>query len=140
EGALVADEADPSVAPYSVREFVPTSRPGARLPHGWVRARGSRVSTLDLVGLDGLTLLAGPDGERWIAAAQAIGRRIRCWRIGGDVIDPEDWWSIHADMEPDGVLVVRPDQHVAYRARRGAADPHAALARAFELILGRAGQ
>jgi 2-polyprenyl-6-methoxyphenol hydroxylase-like FAD-dependent oxidoreductase len=43
---------------------------GGRLTHAWVTGADRRVSTLDLLG-PGLTLLAGPDGERWGAAAAA---------------------------------------------------------------------
>jgi hypothetical protein len=37
-------------------------------------------------------------------------------------------------MEPDGALLVRPDQHVAFRAGRGAADASHTLRRVLGLI------
>jgi hypothetical protein len=38
-------------------------------------------------------------------------------------------------MAADGALLVRPDQHVAFRARSGAADPLVALHDALETML-----
>jgi putative polyketide hydroxylase len=44
---------------------------GGRIAHMWVASAGGRVSTLDLLR-PGLTLLTGPQHERWEAAAAAI--------------------------------------------------------------------
>lgn len=134
-GALVADGTPRRAPANPVRELVPTSRPGARLPHGWVEAEGARVSTLDLIKLDRLTLLAGPMGAAWIGAAQSLAAPIRSLQIGADVIDPANWWSSIAEIEPDGALLVRPDQHVAFRSQRGVADPRATLERALRSIV-----
>jgi 2,4-dichlorophenol 6-monooxygenase len=140
QGALVADaaaESAPEPAPANaVRDFVPTSRPGARLPHGWVTANGARRSTLDLIGLDRPTLLVGPRGDAWLAAARGLTPAPRCIRIGGDVDDADDWWGNVAGMPADGVLLVRPDQHVLYRARSKVADPVAALHGALGTMFG----
>ncbi len=135
-GALVADgTARPAVA-NPVREFAPTSRPGSRLPHGWVESRGHRVSTLDLIALDRFTLLVGPRGGAWCRAANELSAPMQSFQIGRDVADPANWWSCPAEMEADGALLVRPDQHVAFRAQRGVADPRATLARALRHAVG----
>jgi len=130
------DGADPPAPANPVREFVPTSRPGARLPHGWLERDGRRLSTLDLVGLDRFTLFAGPDGRAWIDAARRVAPAIRCEQLGVDVGDPDGWWSSVAGMADDGALLVRPDQHIAFRARRAVADPTAALRGAIAQIGG----
>ena len=129
-GALVADGPPPPAAANPVRDFIPSSHPGARLPHGWVELDGRRVSTLDLIGLDGLTLLAGENGSAWIEAARELRLPCRSLRMSVDFADPGNWWTSVAQMKPDGALLVRPDQHVAFRSRGAIADPRAALERA----------
>ena len=48
-GALVPD-GSPAPAPKSlVSDYVPTTRPGARLPHAWVHNGEKLISTLDLI-------------------------------------------------------------------------------------------
>jgi 2-polyprenyl-6-methoxyphenol hydroxylase-like FAD-dependent oxidoreductase len=135
-GAVVAD-GTPKAAPANpVRDFIPTSRPGARLPHGWVERAGERISTLDLISLQAFTLLSGPDGAPWIAAARRAGVPLRCVQVGRDITDPADWWTAAATMGPDGALLVRPDQHVAFRSRRAVADQGGVLDGALATILG----
>jgi 2-polyprenyl-6-methoxyphenol hydroxylase-like FAD-dependent oxidoreductase len=133
-GALVPDgSARPAVA-NPVREFVPSGRPGARLPHAWVRPG---VSTLDLVPPDRFLLIVGRDGAAWAEAAATIPRvPLTTLRIGREVADADGGWSALLGIASDGALLVRPDQHVAWRAARGAADPRAALEAAFAAMLG----
>jgi 2,4-dichlorophenol 6-monooxygenase len=134
EGALVPDgSAKPTVA-NPVRELVQSSRPGARLPHGWVTHHGERVSTLDLVAIDRPTLFVGPAGQRWLAAAQTLP--LTCVRIGVDVDDPEHWWTTVAALAADGALLVRPDQHVAFRAQAGVGDTRLTLQTAVDAVFG----
>ncbi len=133
-GALVADGSAAAVPTNPVRELIPTSRPGARLPHGWVEHDGRRVSTLDLIALDRFTLLTGPEGAAWGEAVQRMEVPIRWLRIGAEVADPEHWWSAVAAMEANGALLVRPDQHVGFRARQGVGDPRVVLERALSAM------
>jgi len=127
EGALVRDGEPVAAVENTVRAYVPSSRAGARLPHGWVRGAGGRCSTLDLIGLDGPTLLVGPDGGAWRDAAREVDAGLRCVALGDDVADPDAWWTSVAGLPPDGALLVRPDQHVAFRSRGPAGDPVATL-------------
>jgi 2,4-dichlorophenol 6-monooxygenase len=114
DGALVPDGEPAPVVANPVRELVPSSRPGARLPHGWL---GEGRSTLDLIAYGRPTVLVGPDGD--LPGAVRVPSR--------------SWWSDVAGMRADGALVVRPDQHVAFRARGGATTDalRAAVARAL---------
>jgi 2,4-dichlorophenol 6-monooxygenase len=57
--------------------------------------------------------------------------------IGRDVVDPGDGWTRILELDPAGAILVRPDQHVAWRSGR-VADPSTALARALAVVLDRA--
>jgi len=123
-----------------VRDFVPTPRPGSRLPHAWVARAGERLSVLDLLPYDGFTVLAGPEGAAWAEAVAGIrGLPLRCLIAGRDFTDPEEHWAAVCEITASGALLVRPDQHVAWRARVAPLDPAAALASAVRTVLGRAG-
>jgi len=130
-GALVPDG---TPAPATrVRDFDPSGRPGARLPHAWLDHAGTRRSSLDLVGGAGFTLVTGPDGAAWVTAATALD--IRTLVVGRDVADPTGAWLDACGIEPDGALLVRPDQHVAWRAPHGVADAKTALSGSLGLVL-----
>jgi 2,4-dichlorophenol 6-monooxygenase len=96
----------------------PTTRPGAKLPHAWlVGTTGRRFSTLDLVGKGKFTVLTGLAGTHWAEAAAAIGRPfLRTVVIGTP--DHQDLycdWREAMEIAEDGVLLVRPDGHIAWR-------------------------
>ncbi len=97
----VADELDTD---HAVRTYVPSSRPGARLPHGWIRREGAVCSTLDLIPLDRPVLIAGPTCDTDADL-----------RVGIDFEDLDRWWSTILGMPDGGALLVRPDQHIAAR-------------------------
>jgi hypothetical protein len=120
-----------------VREFVPCGRPGARLPHAWTPGTGGRVSTLDLLPPDRFTLIAGAAGAAWVEAAAAIATPpLHCLRIGRDVADPDGAWAALLGIGKRGALLVRPDQHVAWRCAGAATDPGGALRSALSRSLG----
>jgi 2,4-dichlorophenol 6-monooxygenase len=136
-GAVVADGSVRRLAANPVREFVQTGRPGSRLPHAWVSGEGSRLSTLDLVAGDRFTLIAGRRGAAWRAAASAISTPpLRCLALGSDVPDADGAWASCLGIEPDGALLVRPDQHIAWRSAHTVADPGAMLRSVLGRILG----
>lgn len=116
------------------RELVhqPTTRPGAKLPHAWlVDAQGERVSTLDVVGHGVLTVLTGLSGGVWETAARAcgdaLGVPLRVVRVGDDDCrDVYGEWSRVSEIAEDGVLLVRPDGHVAWRRATAAETDEAA--------------
>jgi 2-polyprenyl-6-methoxyphenol hydroxylase-like FAD-dependent oxidoreductase len=111
DGAGAGDELDArhdgeASARDPVRHYTPSSRPGGRLPHGWVCRGGAMCSTLDLIPLDRGVLIGGPT---WNADADL--------RVGRDFDDPDGWWSRVLRLPPEGALLVRPDQHIAARFR-----------------------
>ncbi len=131
-GALVPDGTTKPVGANAVREFVPTGRPGSRLPHAWLDGAAA-ASTLDLVPYDRPTLVVGPEGSAWTAALAALeAGAVRVVAIGRDVVDADGRWRRQLGIERDGALLVRPDQHVAWRARTRSDDPRAELRRALE--------
>jgi 2,4-dichlorophenol 6-monooxygenase len=140
EGALRPD-GTPRVAPVDpVRELLPATRPGARLPHAWVETGGARVSTLDLAAHDRFTLITGPDpaaAGAWArAAARQPGSIVAGLVAGRHFADPEGHWQSVCGIDRDGALLVRPDQHVAWRARSLPVDPEGELARTLRIVLG----
>jgi len=135
-GALLDDGERPDAPPDPVREFRPTSTPGARLPHGWLVRDGAACSSLDLIGLDRLTLLIGPHGDAWRTAIASLQTPVTTVQIGRDALDPHAWWTTSAAMSADGALLVRPDQHIAFRARQAPSDRATALRHALAAALG----
>ncbi|MFF3877265.1 FAD-dependent oxidoreductase [Streptomyces sp. NPDC001978] len=121
-GAVLPDDSAAEVWDQD-QELVhrPTTRPGAKLPHAWlVDAQGERVSTLDVVGHGVFTVLTGLSGDAWEAAAHAsrdeLGIPLRFVRVGDDnSLDAYGEWARVSEIGEDGVLLVRPDGHVAWR-------------------------
>jgi 2,4-dichlorophenol 6-monooxygenase len=144
-GAVAGDGGAEPVPAASVRDYVPSALPGSRVPHAWVTRAGIRVSTLDLFAYDRFTLVAGPAGRAWAEAAggrvwaEAAGGRVPIdyFAIGRDVADEDGRWMDLLGIDDGGAVLVRPDQHVAWRSRHGVADPAGALAGALATILSR---
>jgi putative polyketide hydroxylase len=107
----------------SVRDFLPTARPGQRAPHAWVQLDGKRVSTLDLFG-DGFVLLADvPE------LATTTGAPIR-------VLNPSGDWRGLYGISDAGMVLVRPDGHVAARWVTQPDDPARSLEDAVRIASG----
>ncbi len=135
-GALVPDGSERLLPANPVREFVPSSRPGSRLPHGWVQANGKRISTLDLIPADRITLLLGPQASAWRAAAANLATPLCIKQAGVEFADPDNWWSTTAGLRSGAALLVRPDQHVALRAQQPTGDPQTVLQRGVRACCG----
>jgi 2,4-dichlorophenol 6-monooxygenase len=121
--------------------FEPSTVPGARLPHAWVGSEKGRVSTLDLAPMTRFTLFTGIAGEGWADAAAKVGEELGV-SLGTVVIGPGravtdlyyDWARLRG-VEEDGVLLVRPDKHIGWRATTMPADPEGTIRSAMETIL-----
>ena len=137
DGAVVTDGTQPPALANPVREYVATSRPGARLPHAWVERDGRRVSTLDLTEPGTFTLLTASPDERWDAAAAGVpGAPVRIVSVGREVVDVDGGWAKVSELGADGALLVRPDQHVGWRATAMPDDPVTAVRDALDHLLG----
>jgi 2,4-dichlorophenol 6-monooxygenase len=138
-GAVLDDGTPPPPGHDSATEYVPTARPGHHVPHAWLRFGGDRVSAIDLVALDGLTLFAGAPswGAAAAAAAAATGCPIElvCFGDEGPVADPGGGYRKLCSIEAGGALLVRPDKHVAWRTTTRPADPAKTLTDAVLAVL-----
>jgi 2,4-dichlorophenol 6-monooxygenase len=123
--------------------YVPTTRPGHRLPHAWLERGGQQLSTLDLVKPGRFVLLTGRKASGWeeaaaaVAAASGIPVDIVEISDASEVRDTDRNWRHLRAVSADGAILVRPDQHVAWRSVGKASDPRAVLAAAFGRILQR---
>lgn len=129
DGALVPEGL--AAEPRSPSEYEPTALPGARLPHAWSSEVGS-ASTLDLVPIDRPVLFSFGDHAVW---ADALGAAdVSMVRVGVDTPALESWRQV-CEVDDTGALLVRPDQHVAWRASNVERSPE--LVHALDVIAGR---
>ena len=145
DGALVPDGSpEPQRDPMGT-SYQPLTRPGHRLPHFWLLKDGNRISSHDLVGERGcFVLLTGPVADDWVVAAKqvadAYGVSVSVVSIGSDpngsgCQDAEGGWSAVNGIEDDGAVLVRPDNHVAWRSTHGSVDASVELAAVFRRVL-----
>lgn len=104
EGALIDDGSPIEVADNEVSDYIPSSRPGARLPHYWVETADGTRSTHDFLAYDRFTLFAEKSPISDSSTASNIPIRF---------VDISTWASLPKGWR-DAVLV-RPDGHVAWR-------------------------
>jgi 2-polyprenyl-6-methoxyphenol hydroxylase-like FAD-dependent oxidoreductase len=92
-----------------VTRYLPTTEPGARLPHRWLPDGSSLYDRL----ATGFTLV-GPvrDGGKGVAE---FAERARRRRIPVSLVEPPP-----SDPRSEEFLLVRPDQHIAWRAGNAA--------------------
>ena len=143
-GALVPDGTEPPEQDPMGGRYTPTTRPGHRLPHAWLERNGERISTHDLTEeSSSFALIVGEDGEPWCGAAAQVakdlGVEIKAVRVGdgGDFGDATGSWDRLRQVGDDGAVLVRPDNHVAWRSPDRPENPEGALAEAVKTILGR---
>ena len=129
--AVTPDGTPPPVRANPVSEYVPTARPGHRLPHLWVRAGGDPVSTLDLIGRE-VTLLTSHEPS-WREAADAV---CRVHAIRTVSIDDAAGTLTALGIERSGAVLVRPDGHVAARWPAAPANAEQSLRAAVDRLLG----
>ncbi|MGV9713756.1 FAD-dependent monooxygenase [Gordonia sp. NPDC003424] len=126
-GAVIDDGLPP---PIDDPEFYSSrARSGGRLPHSWATSRDGRVSTLDLVSRDTLTLVVSAEAAAaWCQAAERLSMSI-------EVLGDSERRVLHtgiAGADPDA-LVVRPDGHIL-AALHSERDGRASLRRALVVV------
>jgi hypothetical protein len=97
-------------------------QPGTRAQHLWLVRDGQKISTLDLFGSDWVLIAEDPS---WNAAAKSarakLGLGVVCTSVGTAVLQSA------FGVGPLGASLVRPDGHIAWRARELPDDPAATL-------------
>lgn len=144
-GAVLADGSEePAYTRDRELYYHPTTWPGAHLPHAWLHdTAGRKLSTLDLCGQGRLTLLTGHGGDAWCRAAETLARElgidlaVRRIGLGLDYEDSYGDWARLREIDEEGCLLVRPDQHVAWRSQGAPADAEAVLLGAVRAVLAR---
>jgi 2,4-dichlorophenol 6-monooxygenase len=133
QGALVADGTPPPPRDPMGSSYRPSTRPGHRLPHAWLTRDGLRLSTHDLTGAsERFVLITGPGGgwaEQAAAASKELGVEVAVATVGdgGEYGDPDGSWAQLREVQEHGAVLVRPDNHVAWRANHAGEDLVAAL-------------
>lgn len=112
---VAADEQPP---PSSLTAYAPSSVPGGRAPHLWLNGRRDVGASLyDHLGR-GFTLLRmgarPPNVAPLRTAADAVGMPLKVL----DMADP-----LARELYGRDLVLIRPDQHVAWRGNRPPADP-----------------
>ena len=110
---IIADE--PDGPEHDFRRYIPSTWPGARLPHLWLEGH---VAAQDLIGT-GYTLLR-LDGSH---EATALEQSFRALRAPLQVLDIGDRKA--RALYGHDLLLLRPDLHVAWRGNRPPEDPRA---------------
>ncbi len=145
EGAVVPDGTAPPPRDPMGSAYHPVTRPGHRLPHAWLRLGDTRVSTLDLVGRNGgFVLITGALGEAWTVAAKKVADRYRVAltvvAVGTEAAgtryrDIDGIWTAVRGTDADGAVLVRPDNHVAWRSDVASEHPEKDLDAVFRRLL-----
>jgi 2,4-dichlorophenol 6-monooxygenase len=126
-----------------VEGFAPSFRPGAHVPHVWLR---DGVSTIDVLGFDRFTLFAPvADVAAWQRAVAALPARSIAVRI--EPIDADmrggratigDFWNAGFGKDTPFAILVRPDGRIAWAEPVDVGDRSAALASAIATVTHRA--
>ena len=130
-----ADDRDPDLY------YVPTTHPGAHLPHIWLERDAAPVSTLDLCTYDRFTLITGVDGQAWSAAAAKTSAELNVSidavsvGLGQSNNDVLRGWTGLREVTDGGCVLVRPDRFVAWRTAGAATDPALTLLEVMSRVL-----
>jgi 2,4-dichlorophenol 6-monooxygenase len=144
QGALIPDGSGPAPRSDDGTIYTPTTQPGRRLPHAWLEVGGARESTHDLVG-DALAFLVitGFEGAAWAAAAaaaaEATGMAVEAVMIGDKEgpADVDGRWAEIGEIGAGGAILVRPDNHIAWRSLGPQENPARVLTEALKHVLGK---
>lgn len=114
------------------RLYIPTTRPGHRLPHAWIERNHQVISTHDLIGSGrdhDLFLITDEAGDIWVQAAHKISKTSEI-RIGTASIqahkhcrrpdlyrDRDDEWAKVRGFIDGGAVLIRPDNFILWRSQ-----------------------
>jgi putative polyketide hydroxylase/tetracenomycin A2 monooxygenase-dioxygenase len=129
EGAVIQDGTVAKA--LNSRFYTPTDRPGARFPHVWLDP-SRKISTLDWFDKE-FAVVAGPMGNVWLEAGKQVSEKtgLPLTLKLLPVANPSDGFQLGMR----GVVLVRPDGHVAWRMPWIPSDPAKELASALSTLL-----
>jgi 2,4-dichlorophenol 6-monooxygenase len=136
-GALLADGSPKEEPIDRVTEYVPSARPGARLPHLWLDPPHNRRSTHDALSVERFTLLHGMRGHVWAQAAAELDAMLCTSLAVHSIASLAANDALGAELQTlcgigaEGVLLVRPDGHVAWRSAGQVPRPKQSLLQAL---------
>ncbi len=132
---VIPDRTPPPVPNDLVGNYLPTARPGHRAPHVWLREDNARGSIIDLFG-DTFVALTDPSGNAALADAvdAAIGSGMP---LRHATITVAGWLQLYG-LRPGGIVLVRPDGHVAWRSIDPPVDTTRALTENLQIATGHA--
>ena len=107
--------------PFSLDKYVPTTRPGSRAPHSWLR---DRTSLYDALGPDFTLLRLGSA----FGDVQPLENAARLRNVPLKVLEIQER-EVLAAYEDFPFVLIRPDQHIAWRGRELPEDPLALIDR-----------
>ena len=123
-------------------DYVPLAEPGHRMPHAWITdCHGVRRSTLDITGaMDNFALFLGPNGAAWEEVVETVGETtgvpLITHRYDKEKDEKSTWWA-DLGLADDECLLVRPDNHIAWRGAANAGHPDQRLTAAIAQSIGR---
>lgn len=143
ESSAVCLEGNAPASADPIRIYVPSTRPGAPLPHAELEdLDGQRLAIMDLVRPGRFLLIASEDGTAWVAAAAALAAQegmpldaVCIGHLAGDYRDPRCTWLRHRQVGPQGAVLVRPDRFVAWRSEAAVEEPAAHLRQVLRRVL-----
>lgn len=150
-GAVVGDGSWRPKSDPTGRNYVPTTRPGHRLPHVWLEKDGEVLSTHDLVGAGkaDFLLLTDEHGGTWVKAAEEINKTARLNIAIAQVAsrqhvrdstlyeDYDGQWVLRRQVDDGGAVLVRPDNMVAWRSVQPSRFSGRELVDAINTVLGK---
>ncbi|MEM9377823.1 MAG: FAD-dependent monooxygenase [Pseudomonadota bacterium] len=135
--ALIVPDGVPPIVDDPICQYEPSTVPGTRLPHAWLKRGDRQISVLDLVRADRFLVLASkPLADAVLSALDGLkdlGRGVDLVIVleGHEIAPADDQFDeIFAE---DHILIVRPDGHIA--ARLPADMPTSLLQDTFDKIL-----
>jgi len=144
-GFVIDDGTEPDESDPLGQTYVPSTRPGSRLPHAWIEVLDKKMSTHDVAGSEGcFALFTDAEGDEWISAANRFanvtGIKISVAQFGPllhHFKDCDDIWAQVKGVKRGGALFVRPDNMVAWRSLHRSRSEGDELIQALELLFGR---
>ena len=132
-GVVLDDGTTRPIVSNPVREYVPNTVPGSRLPHAVMRRDGDSISTLDFITPGSFLLLC--NNSEWANIELPQDVSLTRVVVGVDATDELGQWSLLSGIHFDGALLIRPDQHVAWRTQRGPSESAANIAQILEHLM-----